>query len=654
MSDVGEKRENRDGESQPSRKRKKVRDRVAPVDPSPRAHPRPSASPKPPPPPSADTPSARADTATPIPADALWDPFSPRQGGGDPRPGAAARREIDNACANGDIDAAFAAFDAAVAAGDPLQPHSCNVLLHLCAGGTHTSEKGAYPADAQENGSPDRPPPRVAVPSRDAVFPERANAVFNYMVENDVQRTEMTYTALARVEAAAGQPRRSFDVALRSASERLRPKMRTFAPALHAFCAGGDVRGASEVEAAVEGHGLELTEDEFAALVDARAESGDWDAGVATLRRAADAFRVFGDVLANACARFFQKRPGWALCDSVEVNDATGAGEAVVSRDEDGNPRSVVAMQLRAIHLSAADRASLLAGIGKLSRERESADHFEGFVRWLKRRGPLPFLVDGANAGMYNQNFQNSGFNFDQVEKVMRRLRAPARAARDERVAATRATSEASVEKKDDRGAPPSAPSAEGADSIEKTERTERGPVDADDSATATKTKPDSPSPAPLTDADVLAACASSPGASSPVVFLHVRRVRGGPANAARARECLDGWKRGGELFTTPAGSNDDWYWLYAAVASGDDAFLVSNDEMRDHAFQMLPAPALFRKWKERHQVRFHMSKGSGLELFFPPAFSHCAQNATDDAWWMIPKDDGSWLCAVKSERETA
>ena len=530
------------------------------------------------------------------------------------------------------------------------------MLLHLCAGGVHTSEKGVYPAEDKNVGSSDKekPPSNAAVPSRDAVFPERANDVFNYMVRCDVPRTEMTYTALARVEAAAGKPRQSFDVALRSASERLRPKLRTFAPALHAFCAGGDLSGANEVEDAIARHDIELGENEYAALVDARAAKGDWDGGVATLRRAAETFRVFGDALANACARLFEKKPGWILCDSVEINETSGAGEAVVRRDENGAPLAVVATQLRAVHLSAEDRASLLAGIGKLARERESADHFEGFVRWLKRRGPLPFLVDGANAGMYNQNFENSGFNFDQVEKVMRRLRAPARAARDERVAATRATSEASVEKKDDRGAPPSAPSAEGADSIEKTERTERGPVDADDSATATKTKPDSPSPAPLTDADVLAACTSSPGASSPVVFLHVRRVRGGPANAARARECLDGWKRGGELFTTPAGSNDDWYWLYAAVASGDDAFLVSNDEMRDHAFQMLPAPALFRKWKERHQVRFHMSKGSGLELFFPPAFSHCAQNATDDAWWMIPKDDGSWLCAVKSERETA
>ena len=57
------------------------------------------------------------------------------------------------------------------------------------------------------------------------------------------------------------------------------------------------------------------------------------------------------------------------------------------------------------------------------------------------------------------------------------------------------------------------------------------------------------------------------------------------------------------ELFTTPGGSNDDWYWLYAAVIAGPEGRLITNDELRDHVFQMLPAPRLFYKWKERHQV---------------------------------------------------
>ena len=41
-------------------------------------------------------------------------------------------------------------------------------------------------------------------------------------------------------------------------------------------------------------------------------------------------------------------------------------------------------------------------------------------------------------------------------------------------------------------------------------------------------------------------------------------------------------------------------YWLYAAVRY--KSLLVTNDEMRDHIFELL-GNDFFPKWKERHQV---------------------------------------------------
>jgi hypothetical protein len=55
-------------------------------------------------------------------------------------------------------------------------------------------------------------------------------------------------------------------------------------------------------------------------------------------------------------------------------------------------------------------------------------------------------------------------------------------------------------------------------------------------------------------------------------------------------------------IYTTPAGMNDDWFWLHAALVS--NACVVTNDEMRDHQFQML-APRAFTRWKERYQIHF-------------------------------------------------
>lgn len=34
---------------------------------------------------------------------------------------------------------------------------------------------------------------------------------------------------------------------------------------------------------------------------------------------------------------------------------------------------------------------------------------------WLDRHGPFDVIVDGANVGLFNQNFGEGGFNFYQV-----------------------------------------------------------------------------------------------------------------------------------------------------------------------------------------------------------------------------------------------
>ena len=45
------------------------------------------------------------------------------------------------------------------------------------------------------------------------------------------------------------------------------------------------------------------------------------------------------------------------------------------------------------------------------------------FIEWSERHGPFDTIVDGANVGMYNQNFEDARFNFAQVERLMALLR---------------------------------------------------------------------------------------------------------------------------------------------------------------------------------------------------------------------------------------
>jgi len=64
----------------------------------------------------------------------------------------------------------------------------------------------------------------------------------------------------------------------------------------------------------------------------------------------------------------------------------------------------------------------------------------------------------------------------------------------------------------------------------------------------------------------------------------------------------VNDWKRGHCLYIVPAGSNDDWFWLAAALNLG--GFVLTNDEMRDHQYQQRASRSFYR-WIERKRVKF-------------------------------------------------
>ncbi|GMI80517.1 proteinaceous RNase P 1 [Hibiscus trionum] len=142
----------------------------------------------------------------------------------------------------------------------------------------------------------------------------------------------------------------------------------------------------------------------------------------------------------------------------------------------------------------------------------------------------------------------------------------------------------------------------------------------------------------------------TSPSKRYPLVILHQSRVARDPNN----RTWLEKWKKAGVLYATPYGSNDDWYWLYAAVSC--KCLVVTNDEMRDHLFQLL-GNSFFPRWKEKHQVRLSMTR-TGLVLNMPPPYSIVIQESESGCWHVpsIADDDLSnprqWLCACRSKKK--
>ena len=105
-------------------------------------------------------------------------------------------------------------------------------------------------------------------------------------------------------------------------------------------------------------------------------------------------------------------------------------------------------------------------------------------------------------------------------------------------------------------------------------------------------------------------------------------------------------------LFRAPAGMNDDWFWLHAALWGGRSTLVVTNDEMRDHHFQML-APRSFLRWKERQQIHFSFGtwnqKGRELSLDYPAKYSRRIQRVADGLVVPLPKrgDENRFLDGV-------
>ncbi|CAO2196098.1 unnamed protein product [Urochloa humidicola] len=131
-----------------------------------------------------------------------------------------------------------------------------------------------------------------------------------------------------------------------------------------------------------------------------------------------------------------------------------------------------------------------------------------------------------------------------------------------------------------------------------------------------------------------------------PLVVLHNKRIAKLMESSSN-RHLIETWRANGALYTTPSGSNDDWYWLYAAIKL--NCLLVTNDEMRDHIFELLGS-SFFPKWKQRHRVKYTFNKGKAVLVMPPPYSSKIQESAV--GCWHVPMEEKSgdervriWLC---------
>ncbi|GAB2219747.1 hypothetical protein Droror1_Dr00007384 [Drosera rotundifolia] len=140
-----------------------------------------------------------------------------------------------------------------------------------------------------------------------------------------------------------------------------------------------------------------------------------------------------------------------------------------------------------------------------------------------------------------------------------------------------------------------------------------------------------------------------------PLIILHNRHIYNDSLSKPANKALIEQWKAVDAMYTTPAGSNNDWYWLYAAIKF--KCLLVTNDLMRDHVFQLL-GNDFFPKWKERHQVKFSFDKNK-VVFHMPPPYSVVIQESNRGHWHIpvVPENasemEQTWLCIIRAARVT-
>ncbi|CAA6661005.1 unnamed protein product [Spirodela intermedia] len=132
------------------------------------------------------------------------------------------------------------------------------------------------------------------------------------------------------------------------------------------------------------------------------------------------------------------------------------------------------------------------------------------------------------------------------------------------------------------------------------------------------------------------------PSKSWPLVVVHNRRVSGKTMDDPINGKLLEKWRNADAIYATPTGSNDDWYWLYAAIKC--KGLIVTNDEMRDHIFQLLG-----------DDVHFSFRDGNP-EILMPPPCSIVIQESVNGHWHIpIAEEHESdsqttWLCITRDD----
>ncbi|CAN6243897.1 unnamed protein product [Urochloa humidicola] len=498
-----------------------------------------------------------------------------RAKGGDQ--GGKLRVMLDMCSKRGDVMGAISLYDSAVADGIRLGQHHYNVLLYLCSsaalgfvqpaksGNTGSGITSIGPAqkldsspnerlwgsegdNASEGHVQDHEKEKadmlpsgnlnvqtVTIPVGEELR-EYARArgfeIFEKMCaeKERVQMSEAALTAKARMALSMGDGDMAFEIVKQMKDLSITPKLRSYGPALTAFCNSGNVEKAFEVEAHMLESGITLEEAELEMLLRVSVVGRRGDKVYYLLHKFRAAVRQVSPSAAQLFEAWFRSptaskvgKRKWdaaAIAKAIENNGGgwhgfgwLGRGKWTITRSNINKNGVCLACggKLTIVDLDPKETEDFATFVAKLAIKRERSSNFEKFQKWLERHGPFEAVMDAANVGL----FSHKHLSLSKVNAV--------------------------------------------ADAIRQRFASRKWPL----------------------------------------IVLHNRHLTGERIKKPTNHKLVEKWRQENSIYATPNGSNDDWYWLYAAIRC--KCLIITNDEMRDHTFQILEKN-FFPKWKERHQ----------------------------------------------------
>lgn len=272
------------------------------------------------------------------------------------------RKAIQQAASQGDVRTAFKTFDEAKNEGVKLTPDCFITLLFLASGG-----------DSWERYVPGYNRVEKAGGSEDAFkdYMSRCDDILDDMKREGYAAVEMCYTALARRDAVLGHADAAFQRALLVEEEGLTPRLRCYLPALTAYAAKGDAKGAYNTYCTFLRSGLEPTETEFEKLVDAlgrdngEEDTVSWSVVTAVLNHMASETTVLQNSTITSLEQLFKSRRAKRALKKgtewkVEMAQVTDEGYCASCDDH-----------LEAIDLTKEEYAEFANGIAALAAKQE-------------------------------------------------------------------------------------------------------------------------------------------------------------------------------------------------------------------------------------------------------------------------------------------